>query len=171
MDPPGRRPYSALVTQDTSTHRISDVTIRPARATDARAIAMIHITSREAAMPFLPPRRRGDDEVVWWVENIVLIQSQTWVAERDGEVLGYAGLEGDMLEHLYLRPEARRRGIGTLLLEEVRRHSPEGLSLHVFQRNAEARAFYERHGFTVLDTNDGSRNMENEPDMTLRWTP
>jgi hypothetical protein len=33
------------------------------------------------------------------------------------------------------------------------------------------RAFYERHGFTVEDTNDGSRNMENEPDMTYRWAP
>jgi hypothetical protein len=42
--------------------------------------------------------------------------------------------------------------------------------LHVFQQNADARAFYERHGFTVLDTSDGDRNMENLPDMTLRWT-
>lgn len=159
------------MTQDTCPHRPSDVTIRPARAADAQTIAMIHVTSREVAMPFLPPRRRSDDEVVWWVENIVLMESRTWVAERDGEVLGYASLEGDMLEHLYLRPETRRQGIGSLLLEEVRRHSPDGLSLHVFQRNAEARAFYERHGFTVLDTNDGSRTMENEPDMTLRWTP
>ncbi|WP_420706494.1 hypothetical protein [Streptomyces sp. MspMP-M5] len=34
-----------------------------------------------------------------------------------------------------------------------------------------ARAFYERHGFTVLDTNDGDRNMESLPDMTRRWAP
>ncbi|MFF0795185.1 hypothetical protein ACFYVG_39270, partial [Streptomyces spiralis] len=53
----------------------------------------------------------------------------------------------------------------------VRRHSPDGVSLHVFQQNTDARAFYESHGFTVLDTNDGERNMENLPDMTLRWTP
>jgi ribosomal protein S18 acetylase RimI-like enzyme len=45
------------------------------------------------------------------------------------------------------------------------------VSLHVFQQNTEARAFYERHGFTVFDTSDGDRNMENLPDMTLRWTP
>jgi ribosomal protein S18 acetylase RimI-like enzyme len=44
------------------------------------------------------------------------------------------------------------------------------VSLHVFQQNTDARAFYERHGFTVLDTSDGDRNMENLPDMTLRWT-
>jgi ribosomal protein S18 acetylase RimI-like enzyme len=75
-----------------------------------------------------------------------------------------------MLEHLYLRPDARRQGIGTLLLDAVRRHSPGGVSLHVFQQNTDARAFYERHGFTVFDTSDGDRNMENLPDMTLRWT-
>jgi ribosomal protein S18 acetylase RimI-like enzyme len=90
---------------------------------------------------------------------------------RDAEIMGYAALDGDMLEHLYLRPDVRRRGIGTLLLDEVRRHRPDGVSLHVFQQNTDARAFYERHGFTVLDTSDGERNMENLPDMTLRWTP
>jgi GNAT superfamily N-acetyltransferase len=148
------------------------VIVRPAVAADAKAVMRIHVNSREAAMPYLPPRRRSDEEVVRWVRDIVLAECRTWVAV-DGaeEVLGYAALEGDMLEHLYLRPDVRRRGIGTLLLDQVRRHSPGGLSLHVFQRNTDARAFYERHGFTVMDTNDGSRNMENEPDMTLRWDP
>ncbi|MFI0940514.1 GNAT family N-acetyltransferase [Streptomyces sp. NPDC021020] len=129
--------------------------------------------SRAAAMPYLPPQKRTHDEVTWWVREIVLKECRVWVAERGsgGEVVGYAALEGDLLDALYLRPEARRQGIGTLLLEEVRRHSPGGLSLHVFQQNTDARAFYARHGFTVLDTNDGERNMEKLPDMTLRWTP
>jgi GNAT superfamily N-acetyltransferase len=58
---------------------------------------------------------------------------------RDAEIIGYAALDGDVLEHLYLRPDARRQGIGTLLLDEVRRHSPDGVSLHVFQQNTGAR--------------------------------
>jgi ribosomal protein S18 acetylase RimI-like enzyme len=98
-------------------------------------------------------------------------QCRTWVAVRDAQIMGYAALDGDMLEDLYLLPDARRQGIGTLLLDEVRQHSPDGVSLFVFQANTEARAFYERHGFTVFDTSDGDRNMENLPDMTLRWTP
>ncbi|MGL5860746.1 MAG: hypothetical protein ACRCY9_05785 [Phycicoccus sp.] len=36
----------------------------------------------------------------------------------------------------------------------------------MFTRNTEARAFYERHDFRQVDSNDGSRNEENEPDMT-----
>ncbi|WP_328582163.1 GNAT family N-acetyltransferase [Streptomyces sp. NBC_00370] len=145
--------------------------ISPADAADAAVIARIHLTSRVATMPYLPPQTRGHDEVARWIEDVVLPSCRTWVAVRAGEVVGYAALEGDMLEHLYLRPEARRRGIGTLLLDQVRRHSPDGVSLRVFQQNTDARAFYELHGFTVLDTNDGRRNMENLPDMTLRWSP
>ncbi|MFF1686504.1 MULTISPECIES: GNAT family N-acetyltransferase [unclassified Streptomyces] len=91
---------------------------------------------------------------------------------RDAQIAAdYAALGGDVLEHLYPRPDVRRQGIGTLLLDEVRRHSPEGVSLRFFQQNTDARAFYKRHGFTLLDTSDGDRNMENLPAMTLRWTP
>ena len=123
-------------------------------------------------MPYLPPRKRSVDEVRRWVEQVVLKECRAWVAVRDGEVLGYAVLEGaELLDQLYLLPGARRRGIGTLLLDEVRRHSPDGLSLHVFQANVDACAFYERHGFTVTDTNDGSANMENLPQLTYGWKP
>ncbi|SNT51240.1 L-amino acid N-acyltransferase YncA [Streptosporangium subroseum] len=145
--------------------------IRLATAADAAVIARIHMTSRVATMPYLPPQKRDHDQVTRWAEDVLLTTCRVWVAVRGAEILGYAALEGDMLEHLYLRPDARRRGLGTRLLDEVRRHSPGGVSLHVFQQNTDARAFYERHGFTVADTSDGHRNMENLPDMTLRWTP
>jgi GNAT superfamily N-acetyltransferase len=149
----------------------SQTRIRFAQEADAAVIAGIHLTSRSAAMPYLPPQKRTHEQVTRWVQDVVLRQCRTWVAVRDAEIMGYAALDGDMLEHLYLRPDVRRQGIGTLLLDEVRRQSPDGVSLHVFQQNTDARAFYERHGFTVFDTSDGDRNMENLPDMTLRWTP
>ena len=145
--------------------------IRLADAADAPVIARIHMASRMAAMPYLPPQKRSHDQVTLWVADVLFKTCRTWVAVRDTEILGYAALEGDVLEHLYLSPDVRRQGIGTLLLDEVRRHSPDGVSLHVFEQNTDARAFYERHGFTVLDTDDGRRNMENLPDLTLRWTP
>ncbi|MER5753626.1 GNAT family N-acetyltransferase [Streptomyces sp. NPDC002088] len=145
--------------------------IRFAAEADAAVIARIHMTSRSASMPYLPAQKRNHEQVTRWVRDVLLKQCRTWVAVRDAEITGYAALDGDMLEHLYLHPDVRRQGIGTLLLNEVRRHSPDGVSLHVFQQNNDARAFYERHGFTVLDTSDGDRNMENLPDMTLRWTP
>jgi GNAT superfamily N-acetyltransferase len=129
------------------------------------------MASRAATMPYLPPQKRGPEEVIRWARDVLIGRCRTWVAELGPQVVGYATLDGATLDHLYLLPDARRRGIGTLLLDEVRRHSPTGLSLHVFQQNAAARAFYAHHGFTVLDTTDGERNMEKLPDMTLRWTP
>jgi len=148
------------------------IVVRAAGTADAAAIAQVHIRSREVTMPYLPPRKRSDAEVVRWVHNVVLAEAAVWVAEDgDGTVVGYAAVEGEWLEHLYLLPDARRRGIGTRLLAAAKAHRPQGLDLHVFQRNTDARAFYARHGFTVVDLNDGSRNMEHEPDMTLRWTP
>ncbi|MGW4791634.1 N-acetyltransferase family protein [Nonomuraea sp. NPDC004297] len=145
--------------------------IRIADAADAAVVAHIHMVSRAATMPYLPPQTHTHDQVSGWVRDVLLKTCRVWVAVREMEILGFAALEGDVLEHLYLRPDVRRQGIGTLLLDTVRRHSPEGVSLHVFQQNTNARAFYERHGFTVLDTSDGSGNMESLPDMTLRWTP
>ncbi|MFE6737061.1 GNAT family N-acetyltransferase [Streptomyces tubercidicus] len=150
---------------------VPPLTLRPAHPTDAPVIAAIHQAARRATMPYLPQQRRTHDEVTRWIREIVLPQCHTTVAARGPELLGYAAVRGDLLEHLYLRPDARRTGIGTRLLAEAQRHRPGGLSLHVFQLNAEARAFYARHGFRVVATDDGSGNMENLPALTLHWTP
>jgi GNAT superfamily N-acetyltransferase len=144
--------------------------IRLAGDGDAEVITRVFLASRMATMPYLP-RLYDDEQTRWWIINVVLPSCMTWVAEapETGEVLGFAALDGDVLEHLYLRPEARRQGIGSALLSQVRQASPDGLSLRVFTRNTDARAFYERHGFRPGDENDGSRNEENEPDMTYAW--
>jgi len=146
-------------------------TIRRATAADASVIAQIHMISRQATMPYLPPQKRNHEQVTEWVKEVLLKTCTMWVAEQDGEIVGYAALKGDVLEHLYLRPNVRRQGVGTLLLNEVKEHSPYGVTLHVFQQNTDARSFYEHHGFAVVGTTDGHDNMEHLPDMTLRWTP
>jgi GNAT superfamily N-acetyltransferase len=159
------------VTDDDSVTGRGRTLVRPATAEDAGDIARVHMDSRAATMPYLPPQRRGHGEVTAWVRDLVLPRCRTWVAVRGGQVVGYAVLDGDLLDHLYLRPEVLRQGVGTLLLGEVRRHSPAGLTLHVFARNEGARAFYAAHGFEVVARTDGSGNMERLPDLTLRWRP
>ncbi|BCJ35895.1 N-acetyltransferase GCN5 [Actinocatenispora thailandica] len=144
------------------------ISIRPATADDAAAIAEVHRQSRAATMPYLPPQRRGHDEVVRWVREVVLPGCRVLVAEADGTVVGYAALDGTLLDALYLRPERRRHGIGSLLLAAVREYSPECLTLHVFEANVDARAFYARHGFVEIGR--GADNMEQLPELTLRWT-
>ncbi|MEU3624230.1 GNAT family N-acetyltransferase [Amycolatopsis coloradensis] len=149
---------------------IADVTTRPATPKDAEAVTEVFLTSRQTTMPYLP-RVHSDDETRWWVTNIMLPESTVWVAAADARIVGFCALNGTELEHLYLRPEWLRQGIGTTLLKLATEQSPRLLELKVFQRNENARAFYERHGFVAIDSNDGSRNEENEPDMTYRWAP
>lgn len=152
-----------------------DVRLRPATPRDADAVTRVFLDSRAAAMPYLP-RVHSDEETLAWITHVVLPTSTAvWVAEEageGGELLGFAVLAGDdELDHLYLRPDALRQGIGSRLLAKVRGAAKGALSLHVFQRNAAARAFYERHGFAAVAFDDGARNEENEPDVLYRWAP
>jgi L-threonylcarbamoyladenylate synthase len=59
--------------------------------------------------------------------------------------------------------------VGTALLQEAMRRRPSGLQLWVFQQNAQARRFYERHGFVLLRETDGSGNEERTPDALYGW--
>ncbi|MBE4741680.1 GNAT family N-acetyltransferase [Streptomyces caniscabiei] len=146
------------------------VRLRPAGPSDSDGITAVFLASRGATMPYLP-KLHSDQETQAWIEAVVLRECTVWVAETadPAEIVGFAALQGSVLDHLYLRPDVTRQGIGSMLLEAVRGASPEELSLHVFQRNEAARAFYEHHGFEAGEFNDGSRNEESEPDVSYHW--
>jgi hypothetical protein len=59
--------------------------------------------------------------------------------------------------------------VGLALLTAVREDAEE-LNLWTFQANAQARRFYERHGFRLIEMTDGSGNEERTPDARYRWT-
>jgi hypothetical protein len=53
----------------------------------------------------------------------------------------------------------------------VKELAPDGFRLWVFQRNTQARTFYEHRGMRVVELTDGSRNEEREPDALYEWMP
>ena len=142
--------------------------VRPATVEDADDLTDIFMRSRAAAMPWLPPLHSAA-EVRWFIEHVVLGEHTTWVVTDGTSTLGLAATKPGWLEHLYVAPEAQGRGAGRLLLTTAQEHSPDGLRLHVFQRNRAARRFYERAGFEHVADRDGSGNEEQEPDSTYRW--
>lgn len=83
-------------------------------------------------------------------EEIVLLADEDGlaVARRRGERLGF-------LELVYVRPQARRSGIGAELVREVaarlREAGADMLELEVLASNAEARAIYERWGLKPVE--------------------
>ena len=65
-------------------------------------------------------------------------------------------------------PEAQGQGVGTELLDIAKRASAR-LQLWTFQRNAQARRFYEARGFVLVEQTDGAGNEEKEPDARYLW--
>lgn len=137
--------------------------IRPATPADAEAIVDIHVRSWQHAY-------RGiiDDAVLDSLEIESRVPGwrnrleandppHTLVAERDGEVIGFAGFgRGDepdmptgspMLYSIYLHPDAMGGGVGSALLRESEQCMEGDASLRVLTANAPTRTFYERHGW------------------------
>ncbi|HEX5468279.1 MAG TPA: GNAT family N-acetyltransferase [Gaiellaceae bacterium] len=93
------------------------------------------------------------------------------VAERKGRVIGFFALSDDLLYHLYVYPDLQGRGAGSMLFDRVKELRPSGFRLWVFQRNVQARRFYEHRGLRVVELTDGSGNEEREPDARYEWRP
>jgi putative acetyltransferase len=139
--------------------------IRRATRDDAAAVSRVFVAARDE-MTYLPRIVEEHRPLLggWFIERGAI-----FLAEEDGAVVGFSGVNEGELTHLYVDPGAQNRGVGTRLLDHAKTVSPEGLFLWVFQRNAGARRFYERHGFGLIELTDGSGNMEREPDARYRW--
>ena len=146
------------------------IEIREAEPADARAIAEIHLAARREAMPYLHRAHTDDETRDWFARNVGDRLAAWWVARAEHEVVAYMLIDGENLDHLYVRPGWQRRGVGLSLLNKAKALSPRRLELWTFQRNANGRAFYEAHGFRAVECTDG-RNEENEPDVKYEWGP
>jgi putative acetyltransferase len=144
--------------------------IRRATPEDAPALADIHVRARRESMSYLPDTHRPE-EVLAWINEVMPEHEEVWVAEDEGRVIGFFALSDDLLYHLYVYPELQGRGAGSALFDLVRELRPDGFRLWVFQRNTQAREFYERRGMRVVELTDGSGNEEREPDALYEWRP
>jgi GNAT superfamily N-acetyltransferase len=144
-----------------------EVELRRATDGDANTIADVWLASFRATYDF--PPAHPDDEVRGWVRDHLLGETESWVAEREGTVVGFMSLGDGWVEQLYVRPEWTGAGIGSRLLALAKERQPGGLQLWTFAVNAGARRFYERHGFVAVEATDGSSNEERQPDVRYAW--
>ncbi|MES9556662.1 GNAT family N-acetyltransferase [Streptomyces sp. NPDC086796] len=105
-----------------------------------------------------------------------------WVAERGGEVVGWACFgphqepegppRGGELYAMYVLPEQRSTGIGRALMEtvvaEARRRGLPWVRLWVLKENAPGRRFYERAGFRP-DGHEESSDIDGTPVPEVRY--
>lgn len=148
--------------------------IRPAREDEIEPLTRLFVRARNQ-MEYLP---HVPGEHVEAIADRIREHEEVWLAEEDGRLLGFLGIEEStnlggaaVLEKLYVEPADQNRGVGAALLDKSKELRPAGLCLWVFQRNEGARRLYERHGFRLVKLTDGSGNMEREPDALYLWRP
>ena len=142
----------------------SAVTVRPALAGDARAIAEVHVSSWQSTYRDVIPQAYLDGLQVeefadrWRARVHEESDMCIRVAERDGRVCGFAaggparpgpaGFAGELYA-IYLQAGAQRRGLGAQLLRSVAQELVAtglgGMFVWVLEENA-SRHFYEHMG-------------------------
>jgi GNAT superfamily N-acetyltransferase len=147
------------------------VELRAARADEIDALANLYARCQRQMTYILPM----PDEHIPLVAEMIERLEEVWLAEENGRIIGFLGIDRsqrngwEVLERLYVDPDAQNRGVGTALLEQAKALRPDGFVLWVFQKNEGARRFYERHGFRLVKLTDGAENMEHEPDALYAW--
>jgi L-amino acid N-acyltransferase YncA len=132
------------------------VTIRPARASDAAAVAVIYNEGIAERVATFETRARGVDEVEAWLADALPVL----VAVDGDEVLGWARLTGysdrcvyaGVAEHgVYVARAARGRGVGLRLLEalceQAGQHGLYKVTSRIFSDNLASRAVHLAAGF------------------------
>lgn len=133
--------------------------MRVARAEDAEPVVRCHLACWQETYTGLVPQQRLDEAVAARAERVerwrgILGTAGTLLAERDGEVLGFASVgpapADDLpdllrLHALYVRQAWWGTGLGHRLLTAALGDAPA--SLWVLGTNLRACRFYAAHGF------------------------
>jgi len=84
------------------------------------------------------------------VAEVYLPNTDTWVAEVDGDVMGFIALMGSEVGAIFLQPSHHGKGIGKALMDKAQ--SLHGnLEVEVFKENTIGRNFYSKYGFELLE--------------------
>jgi GNAT superfamily N-acetyltransferase len=134
--------------------------IRRATAGDAEAIARVQVRSwHHAYADIVAPEDLAEhtfaSRTERWRALLATGESTTLVVEVQGAIAGFATVVPGELRALYVDPPAQGAGAGSALLgaahDELRAAGHREATLWVFEANAHARAFYERHGWAAED--------------------
>jgi ribosomal protein S18 acetylase RimI-like enzyme len=143
------------------------IALRQFRPQDFEATVRLWYEVGQAAHPYVSERFSYGDYCAYF-RDVMSLGSAIWLAEAAERLAGLVILRGDFVDQLYVAVAHQRQGIGGVLMARARLHSPEGLRLRCFVRNTNARAFYERLGFRVVDFGVSE---EGEPEIRYRWLP
>ncbi len=134
---------------------------------EAGAAARVHRLSFDTRLPWLAGLHTPDEDARFYADH-VFCTCAVWGIHHGTELVGFIAFRENWVEQLYILPAHQGFGYGGSLLDVAKAENAE-LQLWTFQRNSEARVFYEKRGFTAIECTDGSANEEGEPDVRYRW--
>lgn len=141
------------------------VELRRAGPADIAAVAALFDRSTSQALPFLAKLHTLDEDRAHFAG--FLDTGRITLAEDDEGLLGFVVETDGHIHHLYLDPPARRRGVGTLLLADVKTRQRR-IDLWCFAQNLAGLAFYAAQGFVERRRTEGD-NEQGLPDVLLEW--
>ena len=142
--------------------------LRPATPGDAPALAVILRTCFRVSLPFLPELHTAEEDRAYMARRLAS-SDPVWLAEAEGEAVGFITFREGWIDHLYIHPDHQGRGVGPALLAKALEDG-RPKDLWTFQQNVRARRFYEARGFEAVEFTDGSGNEEKTPDVRYQWT-
>lgn len=87
-----------------------------------------------------------------------LIESEIYVRQEQGRLLGFGAICGNEIRALFVPPEHRGKGVGKELLEFLLSNIQGQPCLYVASTNQPAKNLYQRYGFGVTDTFETTYN-------------
>jgi N-acetylglutamate synthase-like GNAT family acetyltransferase len=77
---------------------------------------------------------------------------------EDNHIIGVMGIQDktdvNLIRHAYVRTTQRKKGIGTLLLQQLINESNKPILIGTWKAATWAIGFYEKHGFTLVSEED-----------------
>jgi GNAT superfamily N-acetyltransferase len=145
--------------------------IRRATPDDAAAIAAVQARGwRHAYADIVEPEDMlvPEQTTPRWAERIAE-GAEVYVFDQDGQIAGFAALDGNELRAIYVDPPAQGAGVGSALLaaavDRLRAAGYDEAFLWAFEANGLARAFYERHGWELVA---GAHQERSAPEVRYR---
>jgi putative acetyltransferase len=124
------------------------VQIRQYKNSDLGAVTSSWETATRLAHPFMTDEFIAQERIN--VADIYIPNSNTWVMEIDGNVVGFIALMGNEVGALFLQPQFHGKGAGKALMDKAQELHGD-LEVEVFKENSIGRKFYSRYGFEYLE--------------------
>ena len=139
--------------------------IRSYRQKDVEDLIEVWYESTITAHDFIPEEKWRSHKEDLRLKYLPV--AETWVAEMNGELVGFISLLDDYIGALFVKPSWQGKSVGSNLLNHVM-EIKNILNVGVYKKNEKARCFYEKHGFKYVNEEKQKETGEIVQNMTKK---